>query len=88
MAPEYGKTLASEQAVEWVELVAGTYDALWFPEPHLLRFWMTSEEGSRFTRSERTAGPTLLWVHDDEFTLRLEGVASKERAREIAQSLD
>ncbi|WRZ54630.1 hypothetical protein OG622_19185 [Streptomyces sp. NBC_01314] len=88
LAPEYGKTVAGAQAVEWVDLGGGAYDALWFPEPHLLRFWMTSEDGSRFTRSERTAGPTLLWVHDDEFTLRLEGVASKARAREIAESLD
>ncbi|MEU1193481.1 hypothetical protein [Streptomyces sp. NPDC005859] len=88
LAPEYGKTVAGEQAVEWVELGGGTHNALWFPEPHLLRFWMTSEDGSRFTRSERTAGPTLLWVHDDGFTLRLEGVASKARAREIAESLD
>ncbi|MFF9039941.1 hypothetical protein ACF090_31255 [Streptomyces sp. NPDC014892] len=88
LAPEYGKTVAGEQAVEWVELGGGAHHALWFPEPHLLRFWMTSEDGSRYTRSERTAGPTLLWVHDDAFTLRLEGVESKERAREIADSLD
>jgi hypothetical protein len=88
LAPEYGKTVAGEQVVEWVQLSGGTYDALWFPEPHLLRFWMTSGDGSRFTRSERTAGPTLLWVHDDEVTLRLEGVESKTRAREIAESLD
>ncbi|MDT0570417.1 hypothetical protein RM704_23620 [Streptomyces sp. DSM 3412] len=88
LAPEYGKTVAGEQAVEWVGLAGGAYDALWFPEPHLLRFWMTSEGGSRLTRSERTAGPTLLWVHDDAFTLRLEGVESKTRAREIADSLD
>lgn len=88
LAPEYGKTVAGEQVVEWVRLSGGAYDALWFPEPHLLRFWMTSGDGSRFTRSERTAGPTLLWVHDDEFTLRLEGVGSKTRAREIAESLD
>ncbi|AVV48049.1 hypothetical protein C6376_43300 [Streptomyces sp. P3] len=86
LAPEYGKTVASEQAVEWVELTGGTRSALWFPRPHLLRFWMTSADGSRLTRSERTAGPTLLWVHDT-FTLRLEGVASKARAREIAESL-
>ncbi|MGW1668832.1 hypothetical protein [Streptomyces sp. NPDC002324] len=88
LAPEYGKTVAGEQAVEWVRLGSGAFDALWFPEPHLLRFWMTSEDGSRFTRSERTAGPTLLWVHGEEFTLRLEGVASKDRARKIAESLD
>lgn len=88
LAPEYGKTVAGEQAVEWVALDGVAYDALWLPEPHLLRFWMTSRDGSRFTRSERTAGPTLLWVHDDAFTLRLEGVESKARAREIANSLD
>ncbi|KND34659.1 MULTISPECIES: hypothetical protein [Streptomyces] len=88
LAPGYGKTVAGEQAVEWVRLGAGAFDALWFPEPHLLRFWMTSKDGSRFTRSERTAGPTLLWVHGEEFTLRLEGVASKDRARKIAESLD
>ncbi|WEH15722.1 hypothetical protein [Streptomyces sp. VNUA24] len=88
LAPEYGKTVAGERAVEWVRLGGGSYDALWFPDPHLLHFWMTSEDGSRFTRSERTAGPTLLWVHGDAYTLRLEGVASKDRAREIAESLD
>ncbi|MFE7837229.1 hypothetical protein ACFU53_14680 [Streptomyces sp. NPDC057474] len=88
LAPGYDKAVAGEQAVEWVELSASMHAGLWFPEPHLLRFWMTSEDGSRFTRSERTAGPTLLWVHDEEFTLRLEGVASKARAREIAESLE
>lgn len=88
LAPEYGKTVVGEQAVEWVGLKGGAHDALWFPEPHLLRFWMTSEDGSRLTRSERTAGATLLWVHDEAFTLRLEGVESKAHAREIAESLD
>lgn len=89
LAPGYGKSVAGRQELEWVELSGSTYDdALWFPEPHLLRFWMTSEDGSRFTRSERTTGPTLLWVHDAEFTLRLEGVESKTRAREIAESLE
>ncbi|MGW0840358.1 hypothetical protein ACWD26_09360 [Streptomyces sp. NPDC002787] len=87
LAPEYGKLVAGERALEWVELSGGPSDALWFPEPHLLRFWMTSADGTRLTRSERTAGPTLLWVHEDEFTLRLEGVESKARAREIAESL-
>ncbi|TQE16663.1 hypothetical protein Sipo8835_43055 [Streptomyces ipomoeae] len=87
LAPDYGKRVAGEQELEWVELSTGPQPALWFPKPHLLRFWMTTEDGSRFTRSERTAGPTLLWVHDDELTLRLEGVASKARAREIAESL-
>ncbi|WP_443031828.1 hypothetical protein [Streptomyces sp. CA-210063] len=89
LAPGYAKSVAGRQELEWIELSGGTYDyALWFPEPHLLRFWMTPEDGSLFTRSERTAGPTLLWVHNDEFTLRLEGVESKTRAREIAESLE
>lgn len=66
-------------------------NALWFPRPHLLTFWLTDENGDRFTRSERTAGPTLLWTHrqpdGSDLTLRLEGVASKTRALEIAKSL-
>ncbi|MFI6658268.1 hypothetical protein ACIBL8_22395 [Streptomyces sp. NPDC050523] len=64
--------------------------ALWFPEPHLLSFWLVDADGHRFTREERTAGPTLLWPHatgDGGVTLRLEGVASKERAVRIAESV-
>ncbi|MFD7702518.1 hypothetical protein [Streptomyces caelestis] len=66
---------------------------LWFPRPHVLSFWMVDTDGHRFTRAERTAGPTLLWSHQgtggegvaaDGVTLRLEGVASKARALEIA----
>ncbi|MFG2475243.1 hypothetical protein [Streptomyces fagopyri] len=62
--------------------------ALWFPRPHLLSFWLIDASGGRFTRSERTAGPTLLWTRGGEVTLRLEGVASKARAVEIARSLE
>ncbi|MGJ5953688.1 hypothetical protein [Streptomyces neyagawaensis] len=87
LAPEYAKTVAGEQDVEWVELGPGWYEALWFPRAHQLRFWMRSEDGSRFTRSERPAGPTLLWVHEGEFTLRLEGVDSRVRAEKIARSV-
>ncbi|MFJ4202562.1 hypothetical protein ACIP2Y_23450 [Streptomyces sviceus] len=67
--------------------------ALWFPRPHLLSFWLVDAAGSRYTREQRTAGPTLLWMHGSglldmpEVTLRLEGVASKARAVEIATSL-
>nr|WP_234048256.1 hypothetical protein [Streptomyces liliifuscus] len=60
--------------------------ALWFPDPHLLRLWLMDGDGE-FTRSKRTAGPTLLWMHGGDMTLRLEGVASKARAVEIAKSL-
>lgn len=64
--------------------------ALWFPRPHLLSFWLVDADGNRFTRKERTAGPTLLWSHrvgDGEVTLRLEGLASRSRALEVAKSL-
>ncbi|GAB2777910.1 hypothetical protein GCM10027073_08110 [Streptomyces chlorus] len=70
--------------------------ALWFPRPHLLSFWLVDADGHRFTRKERTAGPTLLWMEGDgvvgegdasEVTLRLEGEASKARALEIAESV-
>ncbi|MEU0057484.1 hypothetical protein [Streptomyces sp. NPDC006334] len=65
--------------------------ALWFPKPHVLTFWLVGADGMRFTRSERTAGPTLLWTHRGadgvELTFRLEGVDSRERALEIARSV-
>ncbi|MFF3243431.1 hypothetical protein ACFYWY_06805 [Streptomyces sp. NPDC002870] len=70
---------------EWVTLSGGT--GLWFAEPHLLRFGMTDARGEAWTQSERTAGPTLLWMAADErTTLRLEGVAQLPRAKEIAES--
>nr|WP_030682588.1 hypothetical protein [Streptomyces cellulosae] len=82
---------------EWVELAArpptdGMADpALWFPRPHVLSFWLVGADGRRYTREERTAGPTLLWSQgaagDESVTLRLEGVASKGRAVEIARSV-
>ncbi|MFE8967020.1 hypothetical protein ACFYMR_16635 [Streptomyces albogriseolus] len=68
---------------EWLD-VGG--QALWFPRPHVLTFWMIDAEGRRFTREERTAGPTLLWSPTGEVTLRLEGVWSRTRAHEIATS--
>ncbi|MFF1718961.1 hypothetical protein [Streptomyces sviceus] len=67
--------------------------ALWFPRPHLLSFWLVDAAGSHYTSEQRTAGPTLLWMHGSglldmpDVTLRLEGVASKARAVEISASL-
>nr|WP_107082804.1 hypothetical protein [Streptomyces resistomycificus] len=82
----------------WISLsdnpsdVGSTGDtALWFPRPHLLGFWLVDAGGTRYTREQRTAGPTLLWMHGAggaDVTLRLEGVASKERAVEIAKSFE
>lgn len=57
--------------------------ALWFAEPHRLE--LRDEEGRTLPDSVRSAGPTLVWQHDD-VTLRLEGVASMDRAIEIAES--
>ncbi|MET8244843.1 hypothetical protein ABZV31_10735 [Streptomyces sp. NPDC005202] len=80
---------------EWVPLDAKTAageasnHALWFPRPHLLTFWLVDADGHHFTREQRTAGPTLLWTHavrGGDVTLRLEGVASKARAMQIARS--
>ncbi|RSN02368.1 hypothetical protein DMH25_25230 [Streptomyces sp. WAC 01325] len=65
--------------------------ALWFARPHLLTFWLVDPSGERFTREERTAGPTLLWSHATEgesVALRLEGVGSKERALAVARSVE
>ncbi|MEV6170984.1 hypothetical protein AB0L99_22465 [Streptomyces sp. NPDC051954] len=76
---------------EWLALSGSPSEwALWFPRPHLLSFWLVDEDGDRYTRKERTAGPTLLWMHrtdGEDVTLRLEGVTSMERAVEIAKSL-
>ncbi|GGT30892.1 hypothetical protein [Streptomyces chromofuscus] len=80
---------------EWLQLEdatgpAGVPDtALWFPQPHRLSLWLVDTEGDHFTRERRTAGPTLLWMQGtgpSTVTLRLEGVAAKERALEIARS--
>lgn len=85
---------------EWISMAGGTADggisdpALWFARPHLLSFSLLDSDGEHYTRQERTAGPTLLWTYSTpeadsaEVTLRLEGVASKERAVEIAKSLE
>jgi hypothetical protein len=94
---DIGFTKTLREPPEWLELhgkpsADGNPNyALWFPRPHLLSFWLVDASGDRFTRKERTAGPTLLWTHETgagSVTLRLEGVTSKSRAVEIAQSLD
>jgi hypothetical protein len=85
---------------EWLSLSGtvppdGIQDpALWFARPHLLSFWLVDADGARYTREERTAGPTLLWTHvvdgvpGENLTFRLEGVTSERRAVEIARSLE
>ncbi|MGW1560993.1 hypothetical protein ACWCQ1_31345 [Streptomyces sp. NPDC002144] len=94
-----GFTKRLRESPEWIGLggkpsASGVQRyALWFAHPHLLSFWLVDADGDRFTRKERTAGPTLLWTHPSadgrgEVTLRLEGVASRSRAVEIAKSLE
>ncbi|WP_260474971.1 hypothetical protein [Streptomyces sp. WAC 05379] len=85
---------------EWISLGSDASDgtngtaadqALWFARPHLLTFWLVDPSGERFTREERTAGPTLLWSHGAEgesVALRLEGVGSKARALAVARSVE
>ncbi|MGP4010144.1 hypothetical protein [Streptomyces sp. 4N124] len=90
----FAKTVREQP--EWLQLGDGRTSvsdtALWFRRPHLLSFWLVDENGDRYTRKERTAGPTLLWMHrttdGEDMTLRLEGVPSRERAVEIAKSLE
>ncbi|WP_020118670.1 hypothetical protein [Streptomyces canus] len=97
---DIGFTKSVREQPEWLSLHGDSSDlgavndtALWFPRPHLLSFWLVDAAGSRYTREQRTAGPTLLWMHGSglldmpDVTLRLEGVASKARAVEIAKSL-
>lgn len=97
---DIGFTKSVREQPEWLSLdgdsseLGGARDtALWFPRPHLLSFWLVDAAGSHYTREQRTAGPTLLWMHGSgaldvpDVTLRLEGVASKARAVEIAKSL-
>lgn len=97
---DIGFTKTVQEQPEWLSLSGGSPDqggaadiALWFPRPHLLSFWLVDADGSPHTREERTAGPTLLWMHRPgvpdlpDVTLRLEGVASRTSAVEIAKSL-
>ncbi|WHM37050.1 hypothetical protein [Streptomyces sp. BPTC-684] len=66
--------------------VHGEDSALWFGEPHELRMLLQDAEGRPYAPVVRTAGPTLVWQKHGELTLRLEGVPSKSRAQEIADS--
>lgn len=87
---DIGFTKTVREPPEWLILDDGETPgspALWFARPHLLSFRLLDADGDSFNHSERTAGPTLLWTHHGEVTLRLEGVSSKARALDIARSL-
>ncbi|WP_406342914.1 hypothetical protein [Streptomyces sp. NBC_00648] len=68
--------------------VHGQDSALWFGETHELRMLLQNPDGRAYAPVVRTAGPTLVWQAHGELTLRLEGVSSKSRAQEIADSAD
>ncbi|MFG2354685.1 hypothetical protein [Streptomyces sp. NPDC048521] len=92
--PVFMKTVREQP--QWVPLSGepsadgATEYALWFPRPHRLGVRLVDADGHRFTREQRTAGPTLLWMRwtgTVQVTLRLEGVASQAEAVRIARSL-
>ncbi len=60
------------------------HDAFWLRSPHPLVY--TDIGGVEHTERSRIAGPTLVWQRGP-VTLRLEGVADPERARQIAASV-
>ncbi|MEU0787440.1 hypothetical protein ABZ341_38610 [Streptomyces sp. NPDC006173] len=87
---DIGFTKTVREPPEWLSIDDGETPgspALWFARPHRLSFRLLDADGDSFSHAERTAGPTLLWTHHGEVTLRLEGVSSKARALDIARSL-
>ncbi|MFI7317982.1 hypothetical protein [Streptomyces venezuelae] len=81
--PGFAKTVPVPP--DWVEVDG--QPALWFARPHRLTLWLAGDDGTQWRRSVRTAGPTLLWMRGEKLTLRLEGVPSKKKALEIAESI-
>ena len=64
-------------------------EAVWFAKPHLIEW--TDRAGVTVASAPRVAGPTLVWVDRDEtgreITYRLEGPATHDAARAIAESV-
>lgn len=61
----------------------GLSDALWLERPHPMVY---VDAGGRRKEFARTSGPSLIWTRGAT-TLRLEGVADRDRALAIARSL-
>ncbi|MGP3952408.1 hypothetical protein [Streptomyces sp. 7N604] len=80
--PAFWKTTT----VPFEPVEVGGRAGLWFAEPHRLEIRLTDAAGRARTETVRTAGPTLLWQTEGGLTLRLEGVRSRERALEVAES--
>ena len=64
-------------------------EAVWLAEPHLIEW--TDRAGATVASAPRVAGPTLVWVDRDEagreITYRLEGPATLDSAKAIAESV-
>ncbi|SDK75535.1 hypothetical protein [Streptomyces indicus] len=71
--------------------VRGSGEGLWFDEPHKLRIDLLDAARNPYSTTVRSAGPTLLWEKTDTgtpLTLRLEGIDLRDRALEVAASVE
>jgi hypothetical protein len=67
---------------EWTQV--GSDFAMWFPVPHAITY--IDRTGVSRDETARLSGPTLVWQHEG-VTYRLEGIADREQAITVAQSL-
>jgi RNA polymerase sigma factor (sigma-70 family) len=81
MSPDFAKKNATG-SMEWVT-VRGQY-AIWLPEPHAIAY--IDRAGLERVETARTAGPTLVW-EVGAVTYRLEGIAARDDAIAIAESV-
>jgi hypothetical protein len=81
VSPAYVKQVTG---LEFVPLDDGT--AFWFKSPHKLV--LVDQQGVERTEEARTVGPTLVWEeYGRDVTVRLEGIADKDRAVTVAESV-
>jgi hypothetical protein len=81
MSPDFTKKTGAPD-LEWVT-VKGQY-AIWLGAPHEIAY--IDREGVERVETARTAGPTLAW-EVNAVTYRLEGVADRDEALRIAESV-
>jgi hypothetical protein len=67
---------------QWIDL--GGLPAVWFAVPHAVTY--VDRTGTVRVETARLAGPTLIWT-DGAASYRLEGVANRDEALRIAESL-
>jgi hypothetical protein len=81
LSPLFVKSVHGSARVEMVRV--GSAYGMWLPEPHELV--LLDADGNERRESSRLAGPTLVWETYGT-TLRLEGIADRDRALVIAAS--